>query len=114
MATELDWSRRLLEDSLGRPVRTVAYPHGYSNAATRTVAQELGHAGACAVRNGLSPAHDDPFRLARLMVRDSTSPQQVGRWLRGLDAPVPSSRESFASRGFRVYRRARHSAEGRA
>ena len=59
----------MLEQLLGRPVDTFAYPHGYHDAA---VAKELvvaaGYRSATAVRNALSPADDDRFALARVTV----------------------------------------------
>lgn len=104
---EIVSSRRWLEDVLGQPVRTFAYPHGYSSPAIRRMVARLGFGSCCAVRNALSSATDDRFSLARLMVRSTTTPDQVAAWLAGRGAPVAPFRESPRTTGWRAYRRTR-------
>ena len=108
---EIVRSRALLEDVLGRPVESFAYPNGYSSPAVRRLVRGAGYASACAVRNTLSSTADDRFALARLTVRDTTSIDELTDWLAGFGAP-PRAGERLATRAWRVYRRSRALAAG--
>ena len=70
---ELASSRRLLEDRLGHPVSSLAYPYGYSSKRVRAVAREIGYRQAAVVANAVAPSACDPFRVPRLTIRRSTS-----------------------------------------
>jgi peptidoglycan/xylan/chitin deacetylase (PgdA/CDA1 family) len=83
---ELGDSKKLLEDRLGRPVRSLAYPYGYSSKRVRTVARECGYLQAAAVTNATAAATCDPFRVPRLTIRRSTSSATFastvnGKWI---------------------------------
>lgn len=104
---ELVVSRRILEDALARPVDLLAYPHGYSSPSVRGTARQLGYRGAFAVRNALSCAEDETFRVARLTVRADTSAAQFDAWLRGEGARTAPYREALATKAWRAYRRTR-------
>lgn len=73
LQADLGDCKRLLEDRLGRPVRSLAYPYGYSSKRVRTVAREIGYLQAAAVANATAAATCDPFRVPRLTIRRSTS-----------------------------------------
>jgi peptidoglycan/xylan/chitin deacetylase (PgdA/CDA1 family) len=109
---EIVRSKALLEDELGRPVESFAYPNGYSSAAVRRLVREAGYRSACAVGNTLSSAGDDRFALARLTVRDTTTTAELARWLEGTGAPPPRTRERVSTRAWRAYRRTRAVAAG--
>jgi peptidoglycan/xylan/chitin deacetylase (PgdA/CDA1 family) len=64
---ELDRSRRLLEDVLGRTIESFAYPYGFYNAAVRRLAQAR-FALACSAWLGFADARSDPLALERLDV----------------------------------------------
>lgn len=108
--TELVVGKRELEQTLGRQVDLLAYPHGYSNAAVRKLARLCGYRGAFAVRNALSPGDDDPFRVARLTLRADTPTELFERWLRCDGAKIASTREAAATKAWRAYRRTRAAA----
>lgn len=103
---ELRRPKERLEDALGHPVRSVAYPHGYSGPRVRRAAREAGYASGAAVRNVLHGAGDDPFAVPRLMLLRSTPPERFRAWLDG-GAPVAGRRESWRTTGWRAYRRGR-------
>lgn len=111
---ELTVSKDILEQTLERPVDLLAYPHGYSDPAVRTLAAKIGYRGGFAVRNALSSEHDDMFRVARLTVRADTPREQFDAWLRGEGARTAPYRESIATRGWRIYRRGRNVTRARA
>jgi len=105
--TELERSKAELEDALGAAVTTFAYPHGYSDRVVRDLARQCGYAGAFAVRNAHSSVHDDPFRIARLMLRADTGIDRFAHWLGGTGARVAPFPESAATKLWRSYRKAR-------
>jgi peptidoglycan/xylan/chitin deacetylase (PgdA/CDA1 family) len=109
---EISQCKAMLEEVVGAPVRSFAYPHGYSSAAVRAMVREAGYDSACAVRNAFSSASDDRFALARLTVRRDTPLERVDAWLAGRDARVAPRRERARTRAGRAARRARASLRG--
>ena len=67
---EIAVCKRVLEDGLGCPVLSFAYPFGYQNAELRRIVREENYIGACAVRYAMSSQSDERFALARHLVRD--------------------------------------------
>jgi peptidoglycan/xylan/chitin deacetylase (PgdA/CDA1 family) len=104
---EIASSKQILEQLLGAPVPSFAYPYGYHSRTVRRLVRECGFESACAVKNTLSSSADDVFSLARLTVRADTTLAQLGAWLEGRGAPVAPRRERLRTRGWRVYRRSR-------
>jgi peptidoglycan/xylan/chitin deacetylase (PgdA/CDA1 family) len=103
---ELHRSRRLLQDRLGRPVDTMAYPYGYSSARVRREARDCGYTAACAVANAvLSPRHD-PLAVPRLTVRAGTCPDGFARALDGRGFRT----DHVLTKGYAVVRRSRYAA----
>ncbi len=103
---ELVRPKDLLEDVLSRPVTTFAYPHGYNGPRVRRATRDAGYDNACGVRNALHCAGEDAFAISRLMLRRTTTLDQLSRWLQDVECP-PVDREAWATRGWRAYRRAR-------
>jgi peptidoglycan/xylan/chitin deacetylase (PgdA/CDA1 family) len=107
LRTELALPKELMEDALGRPVTTFAYPHGYHGPRVRRLTQEAGYENAAAVRNALSRPTEHPFSVSRLTVRRTTTPAQLSGWLAGVDGVRTTHRERLATTGWRTYRRGR-------
>jgi peptidoglycan/xylan/chitin deacetylase (PgdA/CDA1 family) len=97
----------ILEEGLGHAVRLYAYPYGYSSAEVRTRTRTTGYLGSFAVRNAFSPTDDDPYRIARLMVRHTTPPDTFAAWLAGTRAPTATAHEHPKTTLWRDYRRGR-------
>lgn len=110
---ELVRPKELLEDVLGRPVRSLAYPHGYNGPRVRRAARRAGYDSAAAVRDRLCPDGEDVFRLSRLMVQATTTTDELGSWLRPRAAGAPQLRESVRTTAGRAYRRGRALLRGR-
>jgi peptidoglycan/xylan/chitin deacetylase (PgdA/CDA1 family) len=104
---EIERCKVLLTESLGRAIRSFAYPHGYSSASVRRLVEAAGYDSACGVGNAISSPNDDRFSLSRLLVRDVTSLEDLERWLAGDGAPTAPGRERIRTRGWRVVRRIR-------
>jgi peptidoglycan/xylan/chitin deacetylase (PgdA/CDA1 family) len=104
---ELRESKDVLEDTLGHAVDHLAYPHGYNSRAVRTAAAAAGYASAVAVRHALSSGADEPFRIARLILRRSHTAGDVAAWMAGEGARVAPFPDAPRTVGWRWYRRAR-------
>ncbi|WP_035805085.1 polysaccharide deacetylase family protein [Kitasatospora mediocidica] len=107
LCTEIKLSKLRLEEVLDHPVTSFAYPHGYSSLTVRRMVRDAGWTSATAVANAFSSGSDDPFRIARLMVRSDTPAELFDAWTRGAGAPVAPFREQLRTTGWRYYRRAR-------
>ena len=103
---EIRRSKHLLEDALGRDVRSFAYPHGFHSSGVCRSVRAAGYTSACAVMNALSSENDRLFALARLTVRADTGLDRLRAWLAGSDARVAPFRERTATRAWRFCRRA--------
>lgn len=104
---EIQGSKHLLEDYLGREVPSFAYPHGFQSARLRSEVATAGYTSACGVMNALSSDSDRVFCLARLTVRNTTPAQQVAAWLEDRDARVAPFPEALRTKLWRAYRRGR-------
>ena len=103
---EIGRCKRVLDAHLGRPVRSFAYPYGYSSPRVRQLVSEAGFDSACGVGNAFSHPRDDQLRLARILVHAHTTPAEISAWIGGLGAPLARRRERVRTRAWRVYRRA--------
>lgn len=105
---ELRTSKDLLEDHIGGPVTTLAYPFGYSSKRVREAVAANGYRFGTAVANRLPSSQPDPMRLPRLTVRRSTSLETFSRitGARGIDGTYALDR--ILTRGWAVGRRARY------
>ncbi|MFB6979717.1 polysaccharide deacetylase family protein [Streptomyces scopuliridis] len=114
---ELRRSKSVLEDALGHEVAHLAYPHGYNSRAVRRAAEAAGYASAVAVRHALSSARDEPYRIARLIVRRTHTVADIESWMagegaRGERVKVAPFPDSPATLGWRLYRGARARVRG--
>ena len=105
---ELGDSKKLLEDRLGRPVRSLAYPHGYSSKRVRTVAREIGYLQAAAVTNATAAATCDPLRVPRLTIRRSTSSAAFAWTVNGKRMGLQYGPTRALTAGWAVVRRSRY------
>jgi peptidoglycan/xylan/chitin deacetylase (PgdA/CDA1 family) len=104
---EITGSKNALETVLDAPVASFAYPHGSHDRRSREAVIHAGYRSAAAIKNAISHLEDDPFAIARWTVTAHTSPEQLGRILRGEGVPIAWSRERLRTRAHRTARRAR-------
>ncbi|NYI08119.1 polysaccharide deacetylase family protein [Allostreptomyces psammosilenae] len=104
---ELEHSRAVLEDRLGAPVSTLAYPYGYHSARVRDAVREAGYLASCAVRGAVSRPGEDPFALPRLTVRRDTGPELFRRLVTARRLPAAVWRDRAVTAGYLVVRRGR-------
>jgi peptidoglycan/xylan/chitin deacetylase (PgdA/CDA1 family) len=87
--SEIQKSKADLETILGRPVRSLAYPHGSQSdytKATMAIAQEAGFDYACSTQCNLAWHNGDRFQLPRIGVEDCNGEvfsHQLEEWLLG-------------------------------
>ncbi|GIW06849.1 MAG: hypothetical protein KatS3mg060_1654 [Dehalococcoidia bacterium] len=81
-AAEIRWSKQMLEDRLGRPCLSFAYPFGFYDDAVRRLVRRAGFTSACAVRFCLSGPHDDLFGLRRLKIGPEMTDVKLERYPR--------------------------------
>jgi peptidoglycan/xylan/chitin deacetylase (PgdA/CDA1 family) len=103
-AAEIGDSRRELEERLGGPVESFAYPHGAHDRAIRDAVIAAGFTSAAAVKNALSHRGDDPFAIARWTVTSNVSAGAIADVLEG---PPPQLVWSGERRRTKVSRSAR-------
>lgn len=104
-AWEVTHSRSRLQDELGRPVRTFAYPYGYSNAHVRAAVRDAGYDAACGVRNAYSHASEDLLALSRILVERDLDADGLARLVTERVASTGWRGEKVTTRAWRAYRR---------
>ena len=78
LAEDTRRTRAILEEGLGVPVPTLAYPYGEQNEFVRRVVGEVGTTAAVTCEPGSSKLGDDPLRLPRIeIVGDCTEDQLI-------------------------------------
>jgi len=102
---ELSRNKALLEDQLGKPVTTMAYPYGYSNARVRQAVAAAGYQAACAVDNALAARQHDRFAVPRLTVGRSTTTAKFQAAVAGRGVPALYLKERTLTKGYAVVRR---------
>ena len=106
---EISGSRRELEDGLGAPVRSFAYPHGHHCRREVAAVSAAGYDSGCAVADRWSWLGQDRYRLSRLIVAGGTTADEL---LVRLASPpeAPRHRSSVLRCGYRYARWLRHRA----
>ncbi|MFI0421491.1 polysaccharide deacetylase family protein [Spongiactinospora sp. 9N601] len=105
---ELRRNKALLEDRLGRPVTTMAYPFGYSSARVRVETRAAGYLAACAVGNAMTTERHDVLALPRLTVSRGTGMGRFRNAVEGNAVPLIYLRERLLTKGYAVVRRTRY------
>jgi len=78
---ELCESRRILEDGLGAPVKSISSPTGFFDKRMCQVAREVGYSALCIGRVGLVPDAGDPYALNRVAVKRALTHERFKKLL---------------------------------
>jgi len=70
-------ARAILEEGLGTPVTTLAYPYGMVNEFVREIVADLGFRAALTCEPGISRLGDDLLRLRRIEVPGGCTPEHL-------------------------------------
>ena len=111
---EIELSKSLLEGHLEGPVRSFAYPHGYSTKGVRRLVAKAGFAAACRVADGYMRPGGSNYALSRLIVTEDWSAKRMEDLLDGKGARVAPAPERLSMKAWRWYRRTRSILEGKA
>jgi peptidoglycan/xylan/chitin deacetylase (PgdA/CDA1 family) len=68
MRNELAYSKQFLEELLGTPITTIAYPEGSYNALAIRIAGELGYDMGFSVKSGVCTRQDPSFIIPRIAI----------------------------------------------
>jgi peptidoglycan/xylan/chitin deacetylase (PgdA/CDA1 family) len=104
---EVSGAKSTIEDRVGHPCVTFAYPHGNLSPLVRAAVVKAGYTSAAAVRNALSHAGDDRFAIARLTVTEDMPLSRLVDATAGRGTPVAPDGERMRTRIYRTYRRSR-------
>jgi peptidoglycan/xylan/chitin deacetylase (PgdA/CDA1 family) len=107
LTAELTRSRSELEERLGVHVGVLAYPHGYHSEKIKASAREAGYSAACAVRNAISSGEDDVMAMARVMITNPCSVDDLEALLQPGRLPVAPFTEQLRTKAWRGVRRVR-------
>ncbi|WP_084958966.1 polysaccharide deacetylase family protein [Thermoactinospora rubra] len=105
---ELRRNKALLEDKIGQPVATMAYPYGYSSARVRREVYKAGYFAACAVNNAVAADRHDLLAIPRLTVGRHTTAERFRRAVEGSAVPMIYLRERLLTKGYAIVRRTRY------
>jgi peptidoglycan/xylan/chitin deacetylase (PgdA/CDA1 family) len=89
---EIVLSKQSLEQHLGMPVSSFAYPFGYYSSSVKALVRAAGFTSACAVKHAMCSVTSDPFSLARLMVKANCG---IDAFASLLDGRLPALAESL-------------------
>jgi peptidoglycan/xylan/chitin deacetylase (PgdA/CDA1 family) len=107
-AQEVRQCKDILEQVLGQPVDSFAYPHGYYDHEVRQMVVDSGYSSASAVKDALSHVDDDRFALARITVKADFDESKIDQVLAGEGFARARRREKLRTRGWRQVRRWQH------
>lgn len=109
---EVFGSKRDIEDRLGAPVTTFAYPFGYASATTRALVRDAGVVAACRVTHALSDRTEDRYGLSRIIATKDIPDATFRAYLQGRELPVAPIQRSAKRKVWRAYRSLRHRLTG--
>lgn len=81
LAGELVDSKVALEDLLGKPIGSFAYPYGAWNAHCAEAVQQAGYSAACCTRTGWALRDNNPYLLRRLSIFNTDTVSTLARKL---------------------------------
>ena len=81
--TELQKSKIVLEELIGKEINTLSYPHGSFNRETISIAKELGYKSAASSIKGFNNIKTDPFKMRRIEVIASDKLRELSKKIKG-------------------------------
>ncbi|MEV0589149.1 polysaccharide deacetylase family protein [Nonomuraea sp. NPDC050310] len=108
LRAELRKNKALLEEKIGAPVATMAYPYGYSSARVRREVYKAGYFAGYAVNNAIAADKHDMLAIPRLTVARHTTLSMFKRAVEGNAVPLIYLRERVLTKGYAVVRRTRY------
>jgi peptidoglycan/xylan/chitin deacetylase (PgdA/CDA1 family) len=111
-ARDITESKHRVEDALGAPTTSFAYPYGYHDKYVQSLVRDAGFAHAVAVKNLYSHALDDPWGIARITIERGMDADWLDRRLHETSPRTAPPRERLITTGWRAARRVRTALQG--
>lgn len=102
--TEITRSKQVLEEQLGHPIQSFAYPHGHHDKQTKQLVVDAGYSSACAVKNALSATTDDRFALSRVTIEIDMTLDNIDAYIAGKGLRIAPQKERLATTAYRWVR----------
>ena len=101
---QISGSKAVIENNLGCPIYSFAYPHGYSSRQSRLLVQQAGYRSACKVNTAWSQPGESQFELSRIIM---TRDMRYANLQAALTAArrFPLTRNAIVRRTWRLLRR---------
>jgi peptidoglycan/xylan/chitin deacetylase (PgdA/CDA1 family) len=102
---DISRSKVLLEDKLGQPCMTFAYPQGYHNTQVRELVRVAGFSTACSMEERVSTLGSDMYALPRLVMTSGVNARNLKYLIRQKDSGFFAPYTVVKSSVFRQFRK---------
>jgi peptidoglycan/xylan/chitin deacetylase (PgdA/CDA1 family) len=102
---EIFYSKQLLEQKLGIPINTFAYPHGYYSNELREITKSAGYSSACIVGHAMATDLSDLYTLPRMIIKSDVDTMVLGKYLEGVGLRRHGAWRTFLRIAWRIFRK---------
>ena len=102
---EICSSKRLLEQQLGFPINTFAFPHGYHTQKLKELIKEEGFTSACIVEHTMATDTADVYALPRIIITSGVTITTLKKYLQGVGLRKNGAWRTVLRETWRVLRR---------
>ena len=102
---EMLTSKKLLEQHIGQPIETFAFPHGYHTAKLLNTAQESGYSSACIVGHAMANHSDSVLALPRIIISSEVTLPILEQYLQGNRLHTKGAWRFFLRSSWRIVRK---------
>lgn len=102
---EISFSKKLMEQQLGFPINTFAFPHGYHTQKLKEIIKEEGFTSACIVGHTMATHTADVHALPRIIITSDVTTATLEKYLQGVGLRKKESWRNFLRTAWRVIRR---------
>jgi peptidoglycan/xylan/chitin deacetylase (PgdA/CDA1 family) len=101
---EIERSKNILEQQLGIPVNTFAFPHGYYTRKLRELIEEKGFTSACIVGHSMATTTSDGFALPRIIIASDVTTTILEQYLQGVGLRKAGAWRTILRTTWRIFR----------
>jgi len=102
---EICASKRLLEQQLGVPINTFAFPHGYHTQKLKELIKEEGYTSACIVEHSMATDTADVYALPRIIITSEVTTTVLKKYLQGVGLRREGAWRTILRTTWRIFRR---------
>lgn len=104
-ADEIVLSKHMLEQKLGFPITTFAFPYGYHTRRLVELVEQSGFTSACIVGHAMATSASDVFALPRIMITPDVTTTILEQYLHGIGLRRLGTWRNILRMGWRVFRK---------